>query len=97
MGSECYRNGEVDQIVDPSLKGEIADECLKTFAEIAVNCLHDNGINRPSMNDVVRELELALQLQESADKELEEVVLPNDMCSTIGGQDFSEIMNPQGR
>jgi serine/threonine protein kinase len=82
---KCYYNGEVDQIVDPSLKGEIAAECLKTFAEIAVNCLQDNGINRPSMNDVVRDLELALQLQESADKDArleKEVVQPNDMCSS---------------
>ena len=104
--SKCYRNGEVDQIVDPSLKGEIAAECLKTFVEIASNCLHDNGINRPSMNDVVRDLELALQLQESADKLdkdarlVKEVVRPNDMCSsssTISVQDFSEIVNLQGR
>ncbi|XP_062160589.1 receptor-like protein kinase FERONIA [Alnus glutinosa] len=99
---DCYRNGEVDQIIDPSLKGEIADECLKTFAEIVVRCLHDNGINRPSMNDVVRDLELALKLQESVDKDArlkEEALLPNDMCSscTICGQDFSEIVNLQGR
>jgi hypothetical protein len=99
---DCYRNREVDQIIDPSLKGEIADECLKTFAEIAVSCLHDNGINRPSMNDVVRDLELALKLQESVDKDArlkEEALLPNDMCcsSTICGQDFSEIANLQGR
>jgi hypothetical protein len=100
--SECYRNGEVDQIVDPSLNGEIADECLKTFAKIAVSCLHDNGINRPSMNDVVRDLELALKLEESMDKDArlkEEALSLNDMCSssTICGQDFSEITNLQGR
>jgi serine/threonine protein kinase len=60
-----HRNGKMDQIVDPTLKGEIAPECLKKYCEIAVNCLRDNGIERPSMNDVVWGLEFALQLQES--------------------------------
>jgi serine/threonine protein kinase len=62
---QSHRNGKMDQIVDPTLKGEIAPECLKKYCEIVVNCLLDNGIERPSMNDVVWGLEFALQLQES--------------------------------
>jgi serine/threonine protein kinase len=62
---QSHRNGKMDQIVDPTLKGEIAPECLKKYCEIAVNCLLDTGIDRPSMNDVVWGLEFALQLQES--------------------------------
>ncbi|XP_057482709.1 receptor-like protein kinase FERONIA [Actinidia eriantha] len=61
-----YENGTLDQIVDGNLKGEIAPECLKKFGEIAISCLHDEGIKRPSMNDVVWNLEFALQLQEIA-------------------------------
>nr|POF16645.1 receptor-like protein kinase feronia [Quercus suber] len=67
---QCYRNGKLDQIVDPSLKGEIEPECLKKFGEIVENCLLDNGTKRPSMNDVVGGLELALELQESAKKDV---------------------------
>ncbi|KAL0003653.1 hypothetical protein SO802_011214 [Lithocarpus litseifolius] len=67
---QCYRNGKLDQIVDPSLKGEIEPECLKKFGEIVENCLLDNGTKRPSMNDVVGGLELALELQESAEKDV---------------------------
>ena len=48
------------------MKGEIELECLKKFGEIIENCLLDNGTKRPSMNDVVGGLELALELQESA-------------------------------
>ncbi|GMI68389.1 FERONIA [Hibiscus trionum] len=66
-----YRNGTLYQIVDPFLKGMIAPECLKKYAEVAISCLHDEGIKRPSMNDVVWGLEFALQLQESAEKEIE--------------------------
>ena len=62
---QCYHNGKLDQIVDPFLTDKIVPECLKKFGEIAVNCLLDDGIKRPSMNDVVWGLEFALQLQES--------------------------------
>ncbi|XP_030964887.1 receptor-like protein kinase FERONIA [Quercus lobata] len=67
---QCYRNGKLDQTVDPSLKGEIEPECLKKFGEIVENCLLDNGTKRPSMNDVIGGLELALELQESAKKDV---------------------------
>ncbi|XP_059451317.1 receptor-like protein kinase FERONIA [Corylus avellana] len=62
---DYYRNKMLDQIVDPFLKGEITPECLEKFGEIAVNCLLDDRTKRPSMNEVVWGLELALQIQES--------------------------------
>ncbi|MED6180119.1 hypothetical protein PIB30_007276 [Stylosanthes scabra] len=64
----CWNNGLLGQIVDPSLKGTIAPECLRKFGEIAISCLLDDGTLRPSMNDVVWMLEFALQLQESAEQ-----------------------------
>ncbi|PQM35155.1 receptor-like protein kinase FERONIA [Prunus yedoensis var. nudiflora] len=64
----CHQNGELDQIIDPSLKGKIEDECFKVFVEIAVSCMHENGKQRPSMNDVVEGLVYALKLQHSGDK-----------------------------
>ncbi|XP_059670466.1 receptor-like protein kinase FERONIA [Cornus florida] len=69
-GRYCYRKGTLDRIVDPSVWGQIAPECLKKFGEIANSCLHDLGIERPSMNDVVWGLEFALQLQETADRNI---------------------------
>ncbi|XP_047947830.1 receptor-like protein kinase FERONIA [Salvia hispanica] len=59
----CYGKGTVDQIVDSNLKGQIAAECLSSFTEIAVACLVEKGIDRPSMNDIVRKLEFVMQLQ----------------------------------
>ncbi|KAG6661707.1 hypothetical protein CIPAW_03G193900 [Carya illinoinensis] len=61
-------NGKFDQIIDPALKGQIAPECLAKFGEVSMSCLHDSGVERPSMNDVVWGLEFALQLQESIEK-----------------------------
>ncbi|RVW31428.1 Receptor-like protein kinase FERONIA [Vitis vinifera] len=34
-------------------RGKIAPDCLQKFGEIAVSCLQDQGIERPSMSDVV--------------------------------------------
>ncbi|KAJ4902363.1 putative receptor-like protein kinase [Raphanus sativus] len=61
-----YKKGTVDQIVDEDLTTEITPLSLEKFCEIAVRCVQDRGIERPSMNDVVWALEFALQLHEAA-------------------------------
>ncbi|KAA8529301.1 hypothetical protein F0562_033900 [Nyssa sinensis] len=68
----CHQMGTLDQIIDPCLRGKIDPECFKTFTEIAKKCLADRGNERPSMSDLLWELELAWQQQECADVEREE-------------------------
>ncbi|KAJ9683090.1 hypothetical protein PVL29_018895 [Vitis rotundifolia] len=63
-----YKNGKLEEIIDPHLKGKIAPMCLEKYGEIAVSCLLGQRIKRPSMSDVVRGLEIALELQESTEK-----------------------------
>ncbi|PON42895.1 Mitogen-activated protein kinase kinase kinase [Parasponia andersonii] len=52
------------------LMGKIAPECLNKYGEIAVSCMLDNGVERPSMKEVVSGLECALQLQKKAEEDI---------------------------
>ncbi|XVF81721.1 hypothetical protein PTKIN_Ptkin15bG0178400 [Pterospermum kingtungense] len=66
---KCVQNESIDVAIDPFLKGKISSNCLRIFANIAKNCIRENGLERPMMKDVAERLEFALQLQEIEDAE----------------------------
>ncbi|EOY18412.1 Kinase, putative [Theobroma cacao] len=61
--TKSYRNGKLEEVVDPILVGEIKPDSLRKYWEITEKCLQEHGIHRPSMGDVLWNLESALQLQ----------------------------------
>ncbi|TMW98730.1 hypothetical protein EJD97_003562 [Solanum chilense] len=52
--------------IHPCLVGRISPDCFELFVDTAINCLHDEGNKRPSMNDIITNLKEALKLQEAA-------------------------------
>ncbi|XWS37319.1 hypothetical protein CRYUN_Cryun19dG0032700 [Craigia yunnanensis] len=62
---QWHRKGMIEKIVDPNA-GCISEGSLKKFAEAAKKCLAEYGVDRPSMGDVLWNLEYSLQLQEAS-------------------------------
>ncbi|XVF81741.1 hypothetical protein PTKIN_Ptkin15bG0180400 [Pterospermum kingtungense] len=71
INDEFSREENIYHVIDPYLKGRIAPDCLKKYLEIACSCVKHNRNERPDMGEVEVTLELALELQEKADCEME--------------------------
>ncbi|KAK2969151.1 hypothetical protein RJ640_026785 [Escallonia rubra] len=66
----CIGEGTVDEIIDPSVKEEIKQDCLMDFVQIAVECLRNFPRKRPTMAEILVRLELALAMQEGNDSSI---------------------------
>nr|KJB43831.1 hypothetical protein B456_007G218700 [Gossypium raimondii] len=62
-GMHWLRKGQLDNIIDPMLVDTINPNLFRKFAETTENCLKVHGSERPTMHDVLWDLEYALQFQ----------------------------------
>uniref|UniRef100_A0A7N0VCX7 Protein kinase domain-containing protein n=2 Tax=Kalanchoe fedtschenkoi TaxID=63787 RepID=A0A7N0VCX7_KALFE len=66
--TQWLKKGLLEQIIDPRLVGQMEPSSLKKFGVTAEKCLADYGVDRPTMGDVLWNLECALHLQEADTK-----------------------------
>ncbi|KAI3756039.1 hypothetical protein L1987_55851 [Smallanthus sonchifolius] len=61
-----YDEDRLDDIIFPDIKQQISQESLSTFAAIAKRCINRDPKERPNMDEVVKELEVALDHQQNS-------------------------------
>ncbi|KAI6699309.1 hypothetical protein NL676_013633 [Syzygium grande] len=64
-GITGIQKGIIEQTVDPLLAGQINPNSLRKYGEVAEKCLQEEDDERPSMGDVLWDLEFDLQLQQT--------------------------------
>ncbi|XP_073058873.1 putative receptor-like protein kinase At5g39000 isoform X2 [Primulina eburnea] len=75
---EKIREGEVELIVDSNLIKEISPNSLKSYVEIAERCLDEEPKKRPTMTQVVLQLESALEQQDIPESSVpKEIMVPS--------------------
>ncbi|XAR48306.1 Non-specific serine/threonine protein kinase [Bertholletia excelsa] len=82
-----------DEIFDPCLTDKIAPACLREYVKIAANCVKDEGVERPTIEDVLGSFRCALQLQQNWEysKELCNEIDKNK--EDVGGASFVSLEN----
>ncbi|XP_071719646.1 uncharacterized protein [Rutidosis leptorrhynchoides] len=89
VARQCVRKGTMMEIVDPIIKEENDDnnflttkvpnkDSIETFVKIAYWCLSETQDQRPTMKDVVKELEKALSFQQVQCQDSDQVVDGSD-------------------
>nr|XP_043609352.1 uncharacterized protein LOC122581239 isoform X2 [Erigeron canadensis] len=76
-----YERRSLNNIIHPDLRNQVAQQSLVSFSKAAYSCLQENRAQRQKMNDIVIELEKALELQQPLDymiKKLGHLKIPLD-------------------
>lgn len=60
------RDFRIEEIVDPGIKGQYCSEAMWRVLEVATACTESFSTFRPSMEDIARELEDALIIENNA-------------------------------
>nr|XP_043633055.1 uncharacterized protein LOC122604230 [Erigeron canadensis] len=59
---------KLDDIIDPSLKIQIESQSMKLFIKLANSCVEEKPVDRPTINQIVKELEENIDCSTNKDK-----------------------------
>ncbi|PWA80502.1 protein kinase-like domain-containing protein [Artemisia annua] len=80
---KCYEENKLDEIILQDIRQQMDPSSLKTFSDIASQCLRNAREERPTMSRVVEELEIALESQEFPDLRLELLTKYEDIIMAV--------------
>ncbi|GJS48006.1 probable receptor-like protein kinase [Tanacetum coccineum] len=63
LAKKNYKDGKLEEIIDPFLRNQMSPESLSTFSEIAYHCFNDDPQQRPQMHYIIKQLEKSLLRQ----------------------------------
>ncbi|KAJ0703194.1 putative protein kinase RLK-Pelle-CR4L family [Helianthus annuus] len=95
LAKRFYEEGKLDEIVFVGIKEQLGPESLSIFASMAYQCLHDESEARPTANELVIQLNKALDVQK--DYEIWETQLPEDYKEIIQMSKTPEIYSTAKR
>lgn len=81
------REYRIEEIVDPGIKGQYCSEAMWRVLEVASVCTEPFSTFRPSMEDVVRELEDALIIENNASEYMRSI----ESTGTLGSNRYLSI------
>ncbi|KAF5815290.1 putative protein kinase RLK-Pelle-CrRLK1L-1 family [Helianthus annuus] len=91
----CYEENRLDEIIFSDLKEQMDSCLLSTFASIAYQCIEKHREERPTMANVVKILEIALEQQEEFEETMRiQKLLKSPILNT--SQDQNPIRFPNG-
>ncbi|PWA93618.1 protein kinase-like domain, Phloem protein 2-like protein [Artemisia annua] len=80
---KCYEENKLHEIILQDLRQQMDPSSMKTFSDIASQCLRNAREERPTMSRVVEELEIALESQEFPDLRLEVLTKYEDILMAV--------------
>lgn len=82
-----YREQQIQEMVDPSIKGMFHAEAMWRVVEVALACIEPYSDYRPTMEDIVREIEDALIIETNASEYMKSI-------DSLGGSNrFSIVLD----
>uniref|UniRef100_A0A1J3J106 Putative receptor-like protein kinase n=1 Tax=Noccaea caerulescens TaxID=107243 RepID=A0A1J3J106_NOCCA len=90
---KLVKKGKVEEILDPFLEGKVKIEEMKKYCEITEKCLGQNGSERPTMGDLLWNLEFLLQVQAKDEKA---AMVDDDLEASVAGSTVQFSVNGVG-
>ncbi|KAL4567174.1 hypothetical protein LXL04_022748 [Taraxacum kok-saghyz] len=95
-----FNEGKLDEMVFDGIEAQIAPKSLATFRSIASRCIHEKREDRPTIREVLLELEIAMGLQEDFDiwkhklpKDYKEIIPARILESTRREKDIYNMLS----